>query len=184
MLFRSIPITINRGNTSLDITIPTKDWQLDHLKFNLIKSLGIETDKKIIKVNQQPGIHAIVYGLSVLKEYTLFNYYLIKNLIIGKISMLSLLGPASFLENALFISQQPIIIILYCVGIFSMAIMLLNLLPIPGLDGGHLLFLIIEKLKNSPVSIAIQVLAYRLSMILFYLLLVRIILNDVLRYFN
>lgn len=73
--------------------------------------------------------------------------------------------------------------LLYFMGIISMQLAILNLLPIPVLDGGHLLFLGIEKLKGSPVSERTMAVAQYIGLGLILCLFVFATRNDILRLF-
>ena len=67
-------------------------------------------------------------------------------------------------------------------ALLSIAVGVVNILPIPGLDGGALLYLALEKIRGKPLSIAMEVLLYRLAMIVFCLVMVQLMLNDGLHY--
>ena len=69
-------------------------------------------------------------------------------------------------------------------GMVSMNLAVLNLLPIPILDGGHLFFLLIEKLKGSPVSTRIQFASMQIAMILFLSMALYVTWNDITRLFS
>jgi regulator of sigma E protease len=73
--------------------------------------------------------------------------------------------------------------LLYFMGIISLQLAILNLLPIPVLDGGHLLFLGIEKLKGSPVSERTMVVANYIGLVFILGLFVFATRNDVVRLF-
>jgi regulator of sigma E protease len=73
--------------------------------------------------------------------------------------------------------------LLYFMGIISLQLAVLNLLPIPVLDGGHLLFLGVEKLKGSPVSERTMAVAQYIGLALILCLFVFATRNDILRLF-
>ncbi len=73
--------------------------------------------------------------------------------------------------------------LLYFLGIISLQLAILNLLPIPVLDGGHLLFLGIEKLKGSPVSEHTMVVANYIGLVFILGLFVFATRNDIVRLF-
>ena len=60
----------------------------------------------------------------------------------------------------------------------------LNLLPFPILDGGHLLFLLVEKIKGSPVSFGIQELVTKIAFVLIISLALFVTFHDVVRLFS
>jgi len=63
----------------------------------------------------------------------------------------------------------------------SISIGIINILPIPGLDGGHLLLQTIEYATGRPLSERTQVLFYRLGLALLFVILVQALVNDILR---
>lgn len=72
--------------------------------------------------------------------------------------------------------------LLFLVSLFSLSLALFNVFPIPILDGGHLLFLALEKLRGRPVSITIQERSAQVSLVLLMTLLVLVCVNDVSRF--
>lgn len=67
--------------------------------------------------------------------------------------------------------------------ILSMNLAFLNILPIPLLDGGHLFFLAVEKLKGSPVSPKVQIMSQAIGMVMLLSLMLYVTYNDVMRWF-
>ena len=72
--------------------------------------------------------------------------------------------------------------LLYLVSIFSLSLAIFNLFPIPILDGGHLLFLALEKLRGRPVGVKVQEQAAKISFAVLMTLLVFICVNDLQRF--
>ena len=66
----------------------------------------------------------------------------------------------------------------------SLNVGFINLLPIPAFDGGRLLFLLIEKIKGSPVSPKVENTIHSVGFILLMILMVFITYNDILRLFH
>jgi len=179
---QEIPFTIQRNDKSISIKVSTKRWLIDPLHFNILTSLGIEPKKESIVVSQFSGLSGVNHAFERLFQFVTFDYLVLWKLLTGSISIRSLMGPFGFLDQMMTIMTQPFVVICSWIGVLSIAIMVVNLLPIPGLDGGHGLFFIIEAIRRKPVSISIQVLLYRLSFIAFCVFLAQIIINDLLRY--
>ena len=59
----------------------------------------------------------------------------------------------------------------------------LNLLPLPAFDGGHILFIVIEKIKGSPVSQKTENMIHTVGLFLLMLLMIYVTFNDILRLF-
>jgi regulator of sigma E protease len=69
------------------------------------------------------------------------------------------------------------------VAMFSIMLGVMNLLPVPVLDGGHLMYYVIEVIKGSPVSDRIQVMGYKVGLALVMSLMVVATYNDIARTF-
>ena len=67
-------------------------------------------------------------------------------------------------------------------GVLSASLAIFNLLPVPVLDGGHILFLIIEKIRKKPVSFKIQENVTQVGMGLLIVLMVFVFYNDFMRF--
>ena len=73
--------------------------------------------------------------------------------------------------------------LLYLMAFLSINVGFINLLPIPAFDGGHILFIIIELIKGSPVKPEIENKIHTVFLILLLILMVIITFNDILRLF-
>jgi regulator of sigma E protease len=68
------------------------------------------------------------------------------------------------------------------IAFVSINLAIINLLPIPVLDGGHLLFFSIEAVKGSPVSLKVREVAQQIGLFIILLLVVLVFYNDIFRY--
>ncbi len=87
-------------------------------------------------------------------------------------------GPIGIFHLTSAIAEQGWISLLQFIAVLSTSLGLFNLMPIPVLDGGHFLFLLIERLKGKPVSLRIQEAMTRVGLGLLLLLLVVVTYND------
>ncbi len=69
-------------------------------------------------------------------------------------------------------------------AVLSVNLAVLNVLPIPVLDGGHLVFLAIEKIKGSPISIKARGMAQQVGMLVLFSLIIFVTYNDIVRLFT
>lgn len=112
-----------------------------------------------------------------------FFIVLLKQLVTGVIPFFVLLGPLGLFVTSILSLMQGIIIFIYFIASLSLVVALINALPIPGLDGGGMFYLLLEKIRGKPVSVAMEVLLYRLMIILSCVLLFNLVMNDLIRYF-
>ncbi len=163
---------------SLSIT----DWVIDPLEPNILKSLGIvPSSPPILRKVQFPLGGALIQAVNQVETLVVFNFIAIGKLVSGKISLLSLGGPISIYQTSSIAFSQGVLIYLAFLGIISVMLGCLNILPIPGLDGGHLLFFIIEAIIRRPVSVALQVLILRIGFIFLAVLIFQATINDLMR---
>lgn len=99
-------------------------------------------------------------------------------LITGDVKLNNLSGPISIAQGAGMSAEYGVIYYLMFLALISINLGIINLFPLPVLDGGHLLFLVIEKLKGTPVSERVQDFSYRIGSILLVLLMGLALFND------
>lgn len=95
---------------------------------------------------------AILSSIKTIEIVTIGTVQLIFNLFSGNGSMDSLSGPVGIAVMAGKAANAGFINLIYFTGLLSLSLGILNLLPFPALDGGHLIILAIESLKRSPLS--------------------------------
>ncbi|RIL08533.1 MAG: RIP metalloprotease RseP [Proteobacteria bacterium] len=92
-------------------------------------------------------------------------------------------GPIAVFTGAAQSAKRGLESLFQFMVLLSVSLAVFNLLPIPILDGGHLMFFLIEAIKGSPVSIRWQTLANQVGMVLLLALMVFAVSNDVIRFF-
>ena len=104
-------------------------------------------------------------------------------LLTGQLSMReSVTGPIGIMvitSEAVRMGVSPVLLL---ISLFSLSLAIFNLIPIPILDGGHLFFLALEKLRGRPVSLNIQERAVQVSFVLLMALVVTVCINDISRF--
>ena len=99
----------------------------------------------------------------------------------GLISAKHLSGPITIAKVAGTSAQYGVIPYLSFLAFLSVSLGVLNLLPIPVLDGGHLMYYLVEAIKGSPVSEKIQMAGFRVGMVIVVGLTVVALYNDLMR---
>ena len=105
----------------------------------------------------------------------------IKKLISGNISYKNIGGPVTIAQVANQSFSQGLIPYLMFFALFSVNLALLNLLPIPVLDGGHLLFISYEWIIGKPLPELIQAISMRIGLIFLFGLMGFAFYNDILK---
>ena len=102
----------------------------------------------------------------------------IKKMVVGDISLEHLSGPITIAKVAGASASYGLVPFLQFMALLSISLGVLNLLPIPVLDGGHLAYYMVELVKGSPVSDKVQELGYRMGLFLVVGLMVLALYND------
>lgn len=105
----------------------------------------------------------------------------VKKMIVGDISLEHLSGPITIAKVAGASASYGVTAFLQFMALLSVSLGVLNLLPIPILDGGHLAYYFAELVKGSPVSMQTQELGYRLGLFFVVGLMVLALYNDIAR---
>ncbi|WP_215847567.1 MULTISPECIES: sigma E protease regulator RseP [Pantoea] len=131
------------------------------------------------KTVRQYGAFAAV-GEASVKTWQLMKLTvsMLGKLITGDVKLNNLSGPISIAQGAGLSAEYGMIYYLMFLALISVNLGIINLFPLPVLDGGHLLFLAIEKIKGGPVSERVQDFSYRIGSILLVLLMGLALFND------
>ena len=102
-------------------------------------------------------------------------------MLVGLISAKHLSGPITIAKVAGASAQYGLSAYLGFLALLSVSLGVLNLLPIPVLDGGHLAYYVVEAVKGSPVSEKIQMAGFKVGLFLVVGLMVLALYNDLMR---
>ncbi len=129
-------------------------------------------------------LEAIPVALETTYYYSITTLRMMGKMLIGKASVENLSGPISIAQYAGQSATMGLVPFLKFLGLVSVSLGVLNLLPIPVLDGGHLLFFAIEAVKRSPVSENIQIAFQKVGIALLLSVMALAMVLDVQRLFQ
>jgi regulator of sigma E protease len=138
----------------------------------------LERTAIILKYGPVEGLTAAVGETWRMTEAT---FGLLMRMVAGKASVKNLSGPISIAQFANSSAGRGLSNFLFFLGAISLSLGILNLLPIPVLDGGHLLYYLIELIKGNPLSEQAQVAGQYFGLIALAGLMSLAFVNDILR---
>ena len=100
-------------------------------------------------------------------------------LVSGKVNITEMSGPVGIVQVASNQLEQGLIQFLSIIAMISISLGVINLFPFPILDGGHLLFLAIEKIRKKPINKTVENWINNAGIALLALLTITILLNDI-----
>jgi regulator of sigma E protease len=144
------------------------------------KYKAILSDSMLV-VNRYPVFEALYKGVEKTWSMSLLTLKMFYKMLMGEASLKNISGPITIAEVAGNSFQQGIEYFLRFLGIVSLSLGIINLLPIPVLDGGHLMFYMIEMIKGKPVSEVTREFSLKIGVGLLMLLMSLAIFNDISR---
>lgn len=179
--------TINRGGVILTLPVMIGAMQqADELKGKLGASLWVSPDslKPYMNEVRYGFVDAAVKGVEHSLKLIDLTLTMLKRMLFGEVDLSHISGPVSIAEFSGKAMQSDWVGFLSFVGLISLSLGVLNLLPIPMLDGGHLAFYTLEAIKGTPVSDSVQLVAQKVGIFLLLTLTFIAIFNDVVRLTN
>lgn len=142
-------------------------------------AIGIELNKKTERGLLASLEYAVKEECAILKQM----YVVLINLFTGGVSLNQLSGPVGIFSIVGQMSNEGFAALLYLTALLSINVGVINLLPFPAFDGGRILFLLIEKIKGSPVNPKVENTIHSIGFILLILLMIYVTFNDVIKLF-
>jgi len=180
------PLTfvIERGPATQTLTVTPKAKAITNPlgRVTTVGLIGIAPKGTFASYRVGP-IAAIGRTLKQQSEWTTQTLLALWSVFSGRLSMRdSMTGPIGILYLTSEAVRMGFTPLLYLVSLFSLSLALFNVFPIPILDGGHLFFLLLEKLRGKPVSINVQERSAQVSFVLLMTFVLIVCVNDVHRF--
>ena len=177
---RPVEIRLQRGSEVLTFRIIPEMRKTTNLLGEEIQRplIGIVASGKV-NVEEINPFQALYYGADQTWQVVKLTFIVIGKLFQGAISPRTLAGPIGIAQMSGQVAEAGAAAFLSFLALLSINLGILNLLPIPVLDGGHLLFFLIEAVMGRPLSIRKREMAQQAGLFLLILLMVFVFYNDI-----
>jgi regulator of sigma E protease len=178
----AVTLTIERDGSRLDLSVtPRAEVERDALgNETRVGRIGIATATS--ETYRRPGpLGAAVRGIGRTWDVTWLTLVSIWKLVSGAIPASNIGGPLQISMVAGQQAQQGLVSYAFFLALISINLAILNLLPVPMLDGGHLLFFAIEAVLGRPLSVRKREIAQQIGLALLLMLMVFALFNDLTR---
>jgi len=181
---KTLAISVLRGDTIL-----TKNVAPEVKKFKNI--FNEEVDRYVIGITASGEVirkdlnFFQAFSESFIQTYqiTALTIKGVVKLFQGTVSPKTLGGPIMIAQMAGQQAKEGVVNLIFFIALISINLAILNFLPIPVLDGGHLLFFFIEAVKGSPVSVKVREISQQAGIFVLILLMIYVFYNDIARVF-
>lgn len=181
----SIRLLVVRNDQNIPLFLVPKSTQQAGKTIGLAGiSTSISWPENMIRPIEYTFVEAVVQGVSQTWDQSVFILSFIKKLILAEVSTKNLSGSLTIAQVAGDSAKAGLASYLAFLAFLSVSLGVFNLMPIPVLDGGHLLYYVVEAVKGSPVSEKIQLVGYQMGLFLVLGLMIVAHVNDVVRLFS
>jgi len=180
---KALNLQVRRGEETIKVTVQPAQKEGQTI-------FGERKDDWIIGIGSQVTMEKGKPGLAGVRAFyqtyeyckiTLLAFY---KMILGDVSPRNIGGPILIAQMAGQQAQEGLGSFLAFLAVLSVNLGVLNLLPVPVLDGGHLLFFFVEAVIRKPVAIKYREMAQQVGICLLALLMVYAFYNDIVRFFE
>ncbi len=145
-----------------------------------IPFLGIQA--KVTFVHKRYGIFKAFYmAVKKVWEFTYLTFVAVLKLISGQLPLSTLGGPITIGKMIGQNAKYGLLPVISFMGFLSINLGIINLLPIPMLDGGHLLLYVIEAIRGKPLPMSVLELIFKIGIAILILIMIAVFYNDILR---
>jgi len=177
---REITAKIFRQGEELNLNIQAEKNENDNYMIGvIIAEAGIVRYPWYIAIYK-----GFVAAFFVLINIFIAFYYLLKNLILGNGMMFDVSGPVGIVNLVGESARLGFNYVLNLTAMLSLSLAAINILPIPALDGGRIFFILIGKIKGSPVKQKYESLAHTIGFMFLMVLIVLVTWRDIMHLFN
>ncbi len=176
-----VSIGVQRDNTMLRFSVAPKEDDKGHVRIGVRLSTQANYELETYRMGMVSGL---VYGFARTWDMTVMTLQVIGKMISSSISAENLGGPIAIAQLAGKTAQLGMISFLSFLALISVNLAVLNLLPVPVLDGGHLLYLAIERIRGKPLSTSVMEWTQAIGVFMIAALMIFAFYNDLARLFR
>ncbi|PJD95876.1 MAG: RIP metalloprotease RseP [Legionella sp.] len=166
---------------TIRLTIGQQDNEGKTEGFIGVRSQSIDWPPDLLRVQKQSPLAAVPIAANQTLEFSAATFKLIGRLISGQISLDTISGPVGIAQGAGDSGRSGLASYLFFLAIVSISLGVLNLLPIPLLDGGHLLYYTVELIRRKPLSEAAKSVGFYVGLAFIATMMIIALTNDISR---
>jgi regulator of sigma E protease len=183
---QQVTYRIARGERTFDTTLTTDVTEQAGKRVG-VAGVRLKVDPEIAKARavtvRYGPLAALGHGAKKTWELSIFTVKMLGRILVGDASLKNISGPITLADFAGQSAQAGLLVFIGYLALISISLGVLNLLPVPLLDGGHLLYYFAELIKGSPVSDRAFEVGQRIGMAVLAVLMALALFNDLSRLF-
>ena len=184
---REVEVVVKRGERLLTLRVRLGERERPDGIGGKVKVgfLGVMHDASGgIRFERKGPLEALALGAKSTWNIVSGTMTYLKEMVIGRQSANQLAGPIRIAQMSQKAAETSILMLFQLAAVLSVSIGLINLFPIPMLDGGHLLYYAIEAVRGKPLSESAQEFGFRIGIALVLALMLVATFNDIMHLFS
>lgn len=172
---------INRDNAEITKTVSPQQKKLKNLfgQEENVRIIGVQPAEELTFLKYGP-VESIGKAADQIVKITVLTYKALYHVVIGSLPAKDALsGPIRIFDIISEAAKAGFSYLIYIMAVISANLAIFNLLPIPVLDGGHLLFLALEKIRNRPLTLKVEENLTKAGLGLLLMLMGFVVYNDI-----
>lgn len=181
-------VKLVRGSPGANLEVSVRRSSGERLVLRITPDTAQDNGVAIGKIGVGPFINvrypvgaALWQGASKTWDMSVFTLEMLGRMVIGEVSLKNLSGPITIADYAGQSAQMGWMAYVSFIALISISLGVLNLLPVPVLDGGHLMYYLAEIVRGRPISERALEIGQRIGMVVLFSLMAFAIYNDIYR---
>lgn len=185
LMNRTVDIRIKRDQRELELPVTVAEQTSEGRS---VGRIGVQLHSNYVIPDEMRALQkfgpitALARGLQQTWDTSALSLKMMWKMLAGQVSTKNLSGPISIAEYTGVAARQGVMAFMNWLALISISIGIFNLLPIPMLDGGQIVYQLVELLKGSPVSERIQLISQQIGVAMLLMLLSLTLYNDIARH--
>lgn len=176
-----VGLRVIRQEKELTVKVPVRLEPMKDVfgKTHTVPRMGILPDQEAFIVEKLSFSVALKEALVTEVNLAVMTYKGLFYLVTGRLSLKTISGPIGIMAMTGTAAKLGIVYLLHLTAILGISLAVINLLPIPALDGGHLVFLLMEAVRGKQVSLKFQERVTQIGFTFLMILMVLVLYNDI-----
>ena len=174
---KEISMIVERGGQNIELVMVPNLVELKNGQ--KVGQIGVMYEPPL----EKNPIKSVVYGFEQTWNYTVLIITALIQMIAGQFSLDDLAGPVGIYQVTGEVAKHGFFRLMYWTAALSINLGIMNLLPLPALDGGRLMFFGIEALRGKPVDRQKEGMVHLVGIVLLMILMIAVTWNDIQRFF-